>query len=617
MRSQLLLEDPVDDRIICYNLVNTWERIDYHHNYIIMIMEAIIVSLSLGFSLIPTCESFSTFVPSAASAQWKTLSLSSTTQINLHNHHGEHAELMENHIFHPISGIIDQLGMTSIVESPVFWTSTIMVCITFLLYAWEKTISSARANLPECLQPIVNSMLEEMGSLGFIGLFLSLVVVQGPFGGVVGATSEVFLGNEEILLEAFEFLHTSFFEVGVSFFVITGLTVLGCARQVESLEIVSRAYFDLNQDGEVELSEIAEVLNVDSYVVDSNQDGILSQQELCEASRRIPLPTLASELFQSKQVACEEAFLVRERILETQGISDEVFQMETYFVRIFGRNLEEMVELSPLVWLPFIPVVAYGTSIDLEHEIVSAGSPNAFVTCGSFIASTDHLVVTTFVALLSVAWGVWNLSKMVQIKSFLIPILVRDSNQDGAAVLLPPRYEDEVQMKAFNSSPFPVNMVEGFFGKPARNNQESLFGAAGNGGPDLYRNSIKLQAFFATAQLVFLGSQIVARDISALVQGVPETVGRPDLLLPELELYGSLCLLALGQLWLVPKTFLDFSLVTSIEKLLSEDLFTEACKLDDSRKSGVLSVEEQLLLQSSNSTLTIPANTTGAVTSVL
>ena len=56
-------------------------------------------------------------------------------------------------------------------------------------------------------------MLAEVGGLGFIGLFLSTVVTGGPIGQVVEGMSDEFLGEGELLLETFEFLHTPLQEV--------------------------------------------------------------------------------------------------------------------------------------------------------------------------------------------------------------------------------------------------------------------------------------------------------------------------------------------------------------------------------------------------------------------
>ena len=78
----------------------------------------------------------------------------------------------------------------------------------------------------------------------FIGLFLSTVVTGGPLGSVVGNISEEYLGDEELLLEAFEFLHTFFFQVGILFFVVAGVCVGAVLEEVNQLEEISALALD-------------------------------------------------------------------------------------------------------------------------------------------------------------------------------------------------------------------------------------------------------------------------------------------------------------------------------------------------------------------------------------
>ena len=177
-------------------------------------------------------------------------------------------------------GIRTTSFLDPILQNPVFWSMSIMMSIVALLYSWEKTITSARSSLPETLQPVVNSMLVEMGGLGFVGLLLGIVVVDGPLGVIFGQFSERFLGDSKLLWQSYQFLDSAFFEVAIAFFIIAGVTVASVVKQVESIEMVSRAAFDLNGDGVVELGEIAEVLNVDSVVVDLDVDGHLSEEEI-------------------------------------------------------------------------------------------------------------------------------------------------------------------------------------------------------------------------------------------------------------------------------------------------------------------------------------------------
>jgi len=80
-----------------------------------------------------------------------------------------------------------------------------------------------------------------------------------------------------------------------------------------------------------------------------------------------------------------EQLLSRERIMEQIKLP-QTFAIEDYFAQIFGHNIEEVVELSPLTWVPLIPLIGCH-SVYLTREVVSASSSNAFDSCGYFFAT--------------------------------------------------------------------------------------------------------------------------------------------------------------------------------------------------------------------------------------
>jgi len=478
--------------------------------------------------------------------------------------------------------------LSSLLQSSEFWSASVMLSIVALLYAWEEAVKEARERLPKEVLPVVDSMLSEMGGLGFIGLFLGVVVTDGPLGHIVGELSEQFLGDEEILLETFEFLHTAFFEVGIAFFVIMGLTVLEVINRIDSLQAVSRAVLDRDRDGKVSLEELADILQVDSLQVDMDGDGELSDEEVKRALRLAKKETLWDEITMSTTQIKAEALVVRERFLDT-GLVSPNFRIESYSAAIFGRNLKEIVELSPLTWLPLIPALSLGRSVDMARDIVSASSPNAAESCGYFLGSPVFFGVSTALALVTLIWGGFNFWKLSQIKEMLIPTLVRDLNCNSKARLLPPRYEDSTLLNEFDSSPPVFRWIEEMMGEPARNDHERLFGAAGAAGPEIYLNSIKFHTWLVVSQIVFWGTQIVARDTNALLNGL-ET-GIPELVVPELFFFGSYVFMAVALLWLAPQTFLNFSLVTSVEQLVDRCALSECFQTDAPGKEAGRVVE--------------------------
>ena len=152
----------------------------------------------------------------------------------------------------------------------------------------------------------------------------------------------------------------------------------------------------------------------------------------------------------------------------------------------------------------------------------------------------------------------------------LLPTLVKDSNAAGAVtVLLPPRYEDKELLEECNSSPFIFGWIESVFGEPARNDHEILFGKVGAAGPEIYQKSIKDHTWATICLIVFLGLQIVERDIQAILEGWQ--VADIDLVQTELVVYGTYVGLAIG----------DYCLVSSIENLADEYIIDEAiCSID-------------------------------------
>lgn len=166
-------------------------------------------------------------------------------------------------------------------------------------------------------------MLAEVGGLGFIGLFLSTIVVGGPLGSIVEQISERFLDDGELLLETFEFLHTFFFQVGILFFAISGIVVGAVLKEVSELEQISELALDADGDGEVTLDELADALNVESMIVDLDGDGVIDEYEIGEALRVVSERdgnVLVEEYSTTEAERAAECLVIRQRMLEELGL---------------------------------------------------------------------------------------------------------------------------------------------------------------------------------------------------------------------------------------------------------------------------------------------------------
>ena len=124
-----------------------------------------------------------------------------------------------------------------IIENPVTWSVIIMTTIVGLLFVWETLVEEARENVPTVVEDVIDQVLQEMGSLGFIGLFLDTFVVHQPVvRDALLKLSEEVLGDEELVLETFEFLHTVFFQTAILFFVGASYLIV---RTIDTIKTVA------------------------------------------------------------------------------------------------------------------------------------------------------------------------------------------------------------------------------------------------------------------------------------------------------------------------------------------------------------------------------------------
>ena len=107
----------------------------------------------------------------------------------------------------------DMGPIETILHTPITWSSLVFLSIIGLLWIYEESVHVVKTSLPSKLLPVVNGILSEVAGLGFIGLALKTILPESGEGSWLFELSEKFLGEGEELLETFEFLHNTFFEV--------------------------------------------------------------------------------------------------------------------------------------------------------------------------------------------------------------------------------------------------------------------------------------------------------------------------------------------------------------------------------------------------------------------
>ena len=451
----------------------------------------------------------------------------------------------------------------------VLWTVGVQGIIVGLLYLWETSVETIREKIPKALLPVVESMLGEIGGLGFIGLVLGMVLDSS--GRLIEEISEEFLNDGEALVGTFEHLHEVYFQVGIGYFLFCGYVVnkiLGKINQLRELESLG---LDSNGVCKANKAKMASILGSTDIRRKSKDGKIASDSEILLGLSKQPLD-LVRQLLLTEEERGAEALLLREYTMRRESLPNS-FRIEKYLELAFAENLGELVELTPFVWLPVIPAISRFVAADFSHNVLNAGAPNALDSAGFFFSSTAVLGQSALITVLSVAWGFFNFWKVAQVKSMVLPKLVREKTT-GDIEVLPPLVENQPCLETFASSQAILKPLEDLVGKPARNNHEALFGGLGANGPKFFASSIKFQVWLCLSGVIFLTTQILFRDINALVNHLP--VGDPDGLVPEFLAYGSFVALAFSQLLLFPATFQDFCVATSVHDMINEAALEEA-----------------------------------------
>jgi len=475
--------------------------------------------------------------------------------------------------------------LDTLLHVPEFWSVSIMLTIVGLLVAWEESIEILRESTPPTIQPVIDRVLGEIGGLGFIGLFLSTVVLNQDLGlsQIIGHFSETYLGDEEILLESFEFLHEVFFQTAIIFFVTTAFVITRIVSQINSVtkmaeDRVSSAAAELgilcedSEEEECPMEAYEAFLRVED---EANAKLLLENQRQSSFNKNV----WERELGLTSEERGAEILVLRER-LKREGLADDSdFTIRSYLENLFSTDKLDFVEISPLTWLPLIPGLALLNSVDLEHDILP-NSLNKYESCGFFVSTPSVIIPVALSQILCLAWAIYNFEKMGSIKSMLVPKLVetdeggsdyRDEMGNRNFQIIRPDVEVEDLRQKFSQSSTPIlfRPIETLFGKMPTNQVQELFGDVGGNGNEFFLNSIKFQLWLTVSSIMCLGCQILPRDAMAFAS---ETInaGNPAGLIPELLVYGIFGVLNILELLIVPSTFLNYCLIGTVETFVDK-----------------------------------------------
>ena len=441
-------------------------------------------------------------------------------------------------------------------------SSLIMLTIVGLLFLWDEAVEWLRETVPKALLPVVEAILAEIGGLGFIGLILGSVLGNGTVKENLEGISIAFFGEGDILVENFEFLHSAFFQVGVGFFVAAGAMTAVGIQKLNEVETVEGLELDAGGSCVVTPETISRYIPKAEERRHSNMLG----------SPVAGGNTLWDEVVMKKEERAGRVLLMRLLFKDRP----DTFRIEEVIESSFAHNLRKMVKISPATWIYLIPALSLANAVDLSNDVINSSSPNAAESVGYFFSTPSALFPSILTVTLSIVWGLWNCWKLTQIKYMMMPRLETNSETENIEIL-PPLCESKPFREAFDSSISWVKPIESIWAKPAVTPLDELFGTAGAAGMDVYQNSIKYQAWLCITHIVFFGTQIVPRDISAWWSHA--SVGNPEYFAAELFTYSFFILVSLFQLLLIsPRSFWNYCLIYASPFWDTQDT-TQSCNL--------------------------------------
>lgn len=128
--------------------------------------------------------------------------------------------------------------------------------------------------------------------------------------------------------------------------------------------------------------KLDKALQLDSVQMDLDGDGVITEEKKAETLHLMHVPTLSRHIVQEYAMSTTERSgeqrVVHKRMMQERELLPE-FAVKEYFLHIFGKDLEEVVESLPVTWL--LPVLL----IALNTKLVTATMNKALTSAASIL----------------------------------------------------------------------------------------------------------------------------------------------------------------------------------------------------------------------------------------
>ena len=127
---------------------------------------------------------------------------------------------------------------------------------------------------------------------------------------------------------------------------------------------ISKLAPGVDGDGKVTLNEVQVAV---SHCLLQLDEALQVASVIVDALRLMPVPTLPLDVVQEYAISATERsgeqFVVNERMMQERALLPK-FAVKEYFLKLFGKNLKEVVEISLVTWLLIAPLIAFDKKLN-------------------------------------------------------------------------------------------------------------------------------------------------------------------------------------------------------------------------------------------------------------